>query len=85
MIPDDRELRLERERDEARRELAELKTALGMAEAWPILDVLDRLSSAATHLLKDHGCDKHGWESVDHARIWADEYVKRLTKLLRGG
>lgn len=54
----------------------------GQGEPWPLLDVLDRLARASEHLLKDHGCDKHGWESVDHARRWADEYVKRIERAM---
>lgn len=49
----------------------------GVGNAWPLADVLERLASAADHLLAAHDYDGHGWEEVrgcaERARTYAKE------------
>lgn len=52
---------------------------LGADTSWPLADVLTRLADAADHLLRDHDCDRQGWEGVTVARDKAREYAKALT------
>lgn len=40
---------------------------LGFDTPWPVVDVLEKLASAAEHLLNDHDCDGHGWEEIGAA------------------
>jgi len=35
---------------------------------WPLRDVLIRLVAGADHLLVDHNCDQHGYETLMGAR-----------------
>jgi len=41
-----------------------LREALGVGEPWPVADMLEKLATAALHLMKDHDCDHHGWEQA---------------------
>lgn len=43
---------------------------------WPIRDVIAKLANAAGHLLKDHSCDGHGYEEIDHARNAAMAFLQ---------
>lgn len=47
---------------------ARLREILALGEPWPTADVLARLADGADHLLRDHGCDKHGYEGLGIAR-----------------
>jgi hypothetical protein len=42
---------------------------------WPIYSVLQKLADAADHLLRGHGCDRHGYEEVEAARDAAREIL----------
>jgi hypothetical protein len=57
-----------------------LRHALATFEAqhtpWPLADFVKRLADGADHLLNDHACDAHGYESLnaarDAARAWLE-------------
>jgi len=66
---------LERERDEARKRVAELR---GMDTPWPLCDVIRTLRYATSHLLQYHDCDCDGWESYAGALEESDRYEKML-------
>jgi hypothetical protein len=40
-------------------------------EHWPIQDVLMKLADAVDHLLHDHDCDMHGYETISYAVVAA--------------
>ncbi len=56
-----------------------LREILALAEPWPTKDVLARLADAADHLLRDHGCDAHGYEGVNAARDQARAIAARIS------
>lgn len=56
-----------------------LRDVLAIAEPWPTKDVLARLADAADHLLRDHGCDAHGYEGVNAARDQARSIAARIS------
>lgn len=58
---------------------ARLLEVLALAEPWPTKDVLARLADAADHLLRDHGCDQHGYEGINAARDAARAIAARIT------
>jgi hypothetical protein len=43
-------------------------------QPWPVAQIVERLADAADHLMRDHDCDAHGYESVcaarDAGRAW---------------
>lgn len=51
---------------------------VGIDRPWPPSDFVRRLADAADHLMLDHACDAHGYESVcaarDAARAWLDDW-----------
>lgn len=61
-------------------EVRRLRHALATFEAqhtpWPLADFVKRLADGADHLLNDHACDAHGYESLnaarDAARAWLE-------------
>jgi len=55
-----------------------LRKALGFDTPWPVTSVLEKLADAAKHLLRDHDCDRRGWESVDAAEKAAREIIERI-------
>jgi len=57
---------------------ARLDEVLAIGQPWPLRDVLKRLAEAATHLLREHDCDAHGYEEVGGARDQALLIVERL-------
>ncbi len=59
-----------------------LREALGLDTPWPVTDILTKLADAADHLLREHGCDAHGWEGVHAAR---DAARQRLAALRAAG
>lgn len=63
------------ERGEADRRMAVLH---GVAEPWPLADVLDQLVKAAEHLIHGHDCDRHGWELTEGAMLRAEAYAAAL-------
>ncbi|OHD26622.1 MAG: hypothetical protein A2Y38_15720 [Spirochaetes bacterium GWB1_59_5] len=54
---------------------------LGDDQPWPLVDVLERLTRAAEHLLHDHCCDTHGWEEVATCIKYAQGYVAQIRSL----
>lgn len=42
---------------------------------WPLSDVLNKLADATEHLLRDHNCDEHGWETFKYAALAARRHV----------
>lgn len=57
--------------------LAELDRIFGgrrEATPWPLVDILERLCTAADHLLGDHNCDCHGYEELKAARDAARQW-----------
>ena len=58
--------------------LARLDALVGMAEPWPLRDVLAKLVEAATILLDGKDYDGDGWEQIDTARRAATEALARL-------
>jgi hypothetical protein len=56
-----------------------LREILAIAQPWPTKDVLARLADAADHLLRDHGCDAHGYEGVGAARDQARAIAARIS------
>jgi len=54
-----------------------LKAVLGSDQPWPLRNVLETLAGAAEHLLKDHDCDRHGYENVDKAAKLARLYIEK--------
>ncbi len=55
-----------------------IEAFLGCSEPWPVWGVLLDLAKAAEHLLRDHGCDVHGWEAHTSCAKRARELVARL-------
>ena len=45
---------------------------------WPPHEFVERLVAAADHLLRDHGCDAHGYNSISNAvaaaRSWLEDF-----------
>jgi len=66
-------------------EIARLRAAFGVAEPWPLADVLSVLVVAADHLLDHHNCDCHAHEVTRAAAQRGREYVTALVTALRGG
>lgn len=50
----------------------------GDVDNWPVGDVLSLLADATEHLLSDHNCDVHGWETFKYAAIAARQHVALL-------
>jgi hypothetical protein len=78
-----------REAGKARRvELVRMKRSLADAKAegaresllldqpWPLPDVVAKLVDAARHLLKDHACDRHGYEAVTAAADAGEAWLR---------
>lgn len=53
-----------------------LLSLIGSDTPWPLVAVLGTLLEASEHLLKDHNCDRHGWERVVYARDYAAAYLR---------
>jgi hypothetical protein len=66
--PDDDLRTLARQLLRREQRILQLEEAFCMNTPWPLLDVLEKLVAAATHLLDDHGCDAQGHESYRYAR-----------------
>jgi len=60
---------------------ARLVEVLNAANPWPLWDVLAQLANAADHLLKEHGCDAHGHETVQHCAAEA----RRIVAVIKAG
>ncbi len=63
---------------------ADAAAIVGMDSPWPLRDVLVNLAKAVDHLLQDHACDAHGYESVVAARAEVARYVGMID-LARAG
>lgn len=75
---DDPQLQAKRiEAESLRHDRARLREALdsGLGSPWPPRDVVAKLVGAVDHLLKDHACDAHGYESVMQARDAATTWL----------
>lgn len=53
--------------------------------AWPLIDSMDRLAAAATHLLDDHNCDEEGNEEVRFAIATARQVAAAVRSAMRHG
>jgi hypothetical protein len=51
---------------------------LGLANPWPLIDVLGKLIEATEILLHDKNYDRHGWEEMNHCVIRGKEIVSIL-------
>jgi len=51
---------------------------LGRDLPWTVQQCLSWLADSADHLLRDHNCDRHGYESIGAARDAAMEHLTRL-------
>lgn len=56
----------------------EANKIFGLQEAWPLVDVLKKLTEASDILLKQKNYDGHGWEEIYHATEKAKQYIKSL-------
>lgn len=56
----------------------ETNKIFGLQEAWPLVDVLKKLTEASDILLKQKNYDGHGWEEIHHATGKAKEYIESL-------
>ena len=63
---------------------AERERLLRLDTPWPTQSFVHILTEAARHLLLDHSCDKHGYESVAHAINAADEWLCGLDAARKG-
>lgn len=46
---------------------------LGLDGPWPLRALVDRLARGCIHLLNDHDCDAHGYETLVDAVTEADQ------------
>lgn len=53
---------------------------LGLDQAWPLKDVLKKLTEATHILLHEKDYDGHGWEEIEACLIRAKEITKLLDK-----
>lgn len=60
-----------------------LRDLLAGDTVFPVLSCLRILSEATDHLLKDHGCDVHGYEQFASAVKAAKEHVKKFEQALQ--
>lgn len=67
----------------AREERDALQSVWAMDTPYPLHDVLRILADAADHLLNDHNCDTHGYETITASRNAAREILRLIRA--RGG
>jgi hypothetical protein len=78
-----RELGERAARAESARDLAFVRLTLAehADRPWPVVRIVERLADAADHLMRDHDCDAHGYESVCAARDAAREWLKERAEV----
>ena len=61
--------------EEATRLREENATILGLNKSWTLRDTLQKVATAANHLLSVHDCDCVGWENVKTSVSEAEQYL----------
>lgn len=58
-----------------------VKEFLGLEEAWPLINVLEKLVEATNILLHKKSYDGHGWEDINHCVARGEQIIKNLNSL----
>jgi hypothetical protein len=68
----------------AEQEREAMRTALGLADVWPLRDVLTKLCEAVDHMKEAHHCDTHGHEQFYHALAAGNRLIPLIDAALAG-
>ena len=66
----------------AESQLCRAKEACGFKTPWPVMEVLERLASFATMMLRERNYDGHGWEQLQVAAQTAPHLSKAILEVL---
>lgn len=73
------------EREAHEKTKIKLDRLMGMANAFPLEDVLKILIVATNHLMDDHNCDHQEHEIWKEVCVWANKYIDTINKNTKDG